>query len=94
MRISGSIFLIAVGGILAFAVRANLSGLDIHAVGWILMAAGLVALLVSLAGWNRAQSQPGGRRVMPGETVEKRRVTTYDDMDRPRSSRYDDPPRL
>jgi len=30
--------LIAVGAILAFAVNATISGLDIHVIGWILMA--------------------------------------------------------
>jgi Domain of unknown function (DUF6458) len=52
MGIGGSIFLLAVGAILAFAVNANISGLDINVIGWILMAAGLVGLVITLWFWN------------------------------------------
>ena len=48
MGIGFSVFLIAVGAILAFAVHATVAGLDIHVVGWILMAAGVLGLLVTL----------------------------------------------
>jgi hypothetical protein len=50
--IGASIFLIAVGAILAFAVTAEISGLDIQVVGWILMAAGGLGLLLSMIFWN------------------------------------------
>ncbi|XVU25559.1 DUF6458 family protein [Actinoplanes sp. CA-054009] len=52
MGIGGSIFLLAVGAILAFAVNADISGLDINVIGWILMAAGLVGLIITLWYWN------------------------------------------
>jgi len=52
MGIGGSIFLLAVGAILAFAVNANISGIDINVIGWILMAAGLVGLIITLWFWN------------------------------------------
>ena len=52
MGIGGSIFLLAVGAILAFAVDANISGIDINVVGWILMAAGLIGLIITLYFWN------------------------------------------
>jgi hypothetical protein len=42
MGIGGSIFLIALGAILAFAVNAHFSGIDINVVGYVLMLAGLV----------------------------------------------------
>lgn len=45
MTIGGSIAVIAIGAILAFAVRADLPGLDLDAVGVILMAAGAVGLV-------------------------------------------------
>nr|WP_296072278.1 DUF6458 family protein [uncultured Actinoplanes sp.] len=48
MGIGGSIFLLVVGAILAFAVDADISGLDINVIGWILMAAGLVGLIITL----------------------------------------------
>ena len=49
MGIGVSIFLIALGAILAFAVTADVSGLDIHVVGWILMIVGIIGLVISLA---------------------------------------------
>ncbi|GAB2579819.1 hypothetical protein Aab01nite_55890 [Paractinoplanes abujensis] len=52
MGIGGSIFLLALGAILAFAVNADISGIDINIIGWILMAAGLVGLVITLWFWN------------------------------------------
>ncbi len=52
MGIGGSIFLLALGAILAFAVNADISGIDINIIGWILMAAGLVGLIITLFYWN------------------------------------------
>jgi hypothetical protein len=46
------IFLIAVGAILAFAVHATSGAVNIHTVGWILMAVGLVGILLSLIFWS------------------------------------------
>jgi hypothetical protein len=48
MGIGASIFLIAVGLILALAVKAQLGGVDIQLVGWILAGAGVVGLLMTL----------------------------------------------
>ena len=52
MGIGGSIFLIAVGAILAFAVNWHVSGLDLNVVGWVLMIVGLVGLIVTVWYWN------------------------------------------
>lgn len=46
--IGTSLFLIAVGAILYFAVTANVSGLSIQTVGLILMIVGIVGLAISL----------------------------------------------
>ncbi len=48
MGIGTSIFLIALGAILKFAVNAEVSGLEISTIGVILMIAGILGLLVSL----------------------------------------------
>jgi hypothetical protein len=48
MSIGASLFLIAVGAILAFAVTGEVQGLDIEVVGWILFAIGGVGLVLSL----------------------------------------------
>lgn len=49
MGIGASIFLIAAGLILALAVDVQVSGVDLNVVGWILVAAGALGLLVTLA---------------------------------------------
>jgi hypothetical protein len=48
MYIGTSIFLIAVGAILKFAVTATVAGIDIQTAGVILMVVGAVALMISL----------------------------------------------
>lgn len=63
-----SIFLIALGAILAFAVDVTVTGLDLDAVGVILMIAGAVGVVVSLVWIDRAAA-PRSERI-----VEERRV--------------------
>ncbi|GGM07817.1 DUF6458 family protein [Nakamurella endophytica] len=41
--------LIVIGAILVFAVKADVSGFDIHTVGWILMGAGALLFVIGLA---------------------------------------------
>lgn len=48
MGIGFSIFLLAVGAILAFAVHATVAGIDIRVVGAILMAAGALGLILTM----------------------------------------------
>ncbi|ASW53012.1 DUF6458 family protein [Plantactinospora sp. KBS50] len=52
MGIGGSIFLIALGAILTFAVDADLGFINIHVVGWVLMLAGVVGLILTLWFWQ------------------------------------------
>ena len=55
MGIGTSIFLIAVGAILKFAVTAHVSGVSLATVGTILMVVGVVGLVISLfmlAAWR------------------------------------------
>ena len=52
MGIGVSIFLLAVGAILTFAVDAEVSGVDLSMVGMILMAAGGIGLLLTLLVWG------------------------------------------
>jgi hypothetical protein len=49
MRLGTGIVLLALGAILTFAVRADLSGLDLQVVGWILMAVGALGIVLELA---------------------------------------------
>jgi hypothetical protein len=48
MGIGGSIFLIAAGAILRYAITVTVSGVDIAVVGLILMIAGVIGLAASL----------------------------------------------
>ena len=63
MGLGVSIFLIAVGAILAFAVTAEVSGLDVNTIGWILMIVGIVGGILSMLFWS-SWGGPGyfGRR--------------------------------
>jgi hypothetical protein len=67
MGIGVSIFLIAVGAILAFAVEWTVSGLDIDTVGVILMIVGIIGLVASLLFWS--SFSPYGRRDVGGRDV-------------------------
>lgn len=64
MATGTSIFLIALGAILTFAVDASISGLDLETVGVILMIAGGLGLLVSLLWLDRATAPRTERRVV------------------------------
>ena len=48
MGIGTSIFLIALGAILRFAVTTSVSGIEIATVGTILLVVGIIGLLISL----------------------------------------------
>ena len=48
MTVGGSIFLIAVGAILRYAVTDSISGVDLATIGLILMIAGIVGLVIGL----------------------------------------------
>ena len=79
MGIGASIFLIAVGAILAFAVDAEISGLDIAVIGYILMGAGVLGLLLTMLVFApRRRTSVEQRRVYDDQTpdgtvVEERR---------------------
>jgi Na+/melibiose symporter-like transporter len=49
MSIGASIFLIAAGAILRYAVTAEVSGIELQTVGLILMIVGIIGLVISLA---------------------------------------------
>ena len=52
MGIGVSLFLLAVGAILAFAVDVDTEGIDLSAVGVILMIVGGIGILLSLVFWS------------------------------------------
>ena len=52
MGIGVSLILIAVGLVLALAVNAHVSGVDINTIGWIVAIVGLVGLVLSMIFWS------------------------------------------
>ena len=76
MGIGTSIFLIAVGAILAFAVEVEVSGVDLATVGVILMIAGAFGLLLSVVFWNSWGS--GGFGAARTTRTTERRVVDED----------------
>jgi Domain of unknown function (DUF6458) len=78
MTIGSSIFLIALGAILAFAVNARVAGFSIQTAGVILMGAGVVGLVIGLFLLNSRRARVAERTVYEepaGRTVyEDRRL--------------------
>jgi hypothetical protein len=68
MGIGASIFMLAVGAILTFAFNIRVGWLDLDAVGWILMAAGAVGLIVTLVMFGRRRTVVTNTTT-PGTTV-------------------------
>ncbi|HLU45958.1 MAG TPA: DUF6458 family protein [Natronosporangium sp.] len=56
MGLGGSIFLIALGALLAFAVDYQLYWLDLTAAGWVLMLVGGLGLVLTLYYWNKRRN--------------------------------------
>jgi hypothetical protein len=52
MGIGVSIFLIALGAILIWAVNASVSGIELTTIGWILLIVGAIGALLSLIFWS------------------------------------------
>jgi hypothetical protein len=77
--IGTSLFLIAVGAVLRFAVDVSTDGFNLQTIGMILMIVGIVGVLLSVAFWNswggfnRTTVVEGGggrrRRVVEEEVV-------------------------
>ena len=71
MGLGVGLILSAVGAVLAFAVNATVSGVDIHTIGWILLIVGIIGIVLSMIFWS---SWAG-----PGYWSNGRRRTTYVD---------------
>ena len=93
MGIGASVFMLAVGAIITFAFNVRVGWLDLDVVGWVLMAAGALGLILSLFVFGRRRTTvvdtassnqyPPAQYGAPGTTqrvVEER--STYD-ADRP-----------
>lgn len=76
MRIGASLFLIAVGAILKFAVNKEVSGVDLHVIGVILMIVGALGLILTLILMNTRRRTDvihrhnGTTLIAPGDPVD------------------------
>jgi hypothetical protein len=62
MGFGTSLFLIAVGAIFTFALEVQVRGVNLDAIGWILMIVGGIGLIASLVFWNSWGGFGAGRR--------------------------------
>ena len=85
MPLGTSIFLIAVGAILRYAVTASVSGIDLHTVGLILIIVGIVGVVLSLF-WMIAWSPRRAARASASSNATRT-------ASRPPTSRRARPPR-
>ena len=79
MSLGASLFLLAVGAILTFAVEAEVAGLDISTVGVILMVVGVIGLIFSLM-WMQRSRTAGTRTVVREEEPRERVVEERRDV--------------
>ena len=80
MYIGVGIFLIVVGAILTFALNVSVGAVNLDVIGWICMAAGVVAILLSLILANRRTTTGGysSRRVTHTDPSTGSRVEDVD----------------
>jgi len=71
-----SLFFLAVGAILTFAVDTTVSGVDLDTIGVILMVIGLLGMLFSLVLWDSWMPRPSR---LDDEVVVGRRDVVIDD---------------
>jgi hypothetical protein len=71
MGIGVSLILIAAGAIIEWGINATVNGVDLQAIGWILIAVGAVGALLSLMFWSSFWG--------PGYYTNRRRETVVDD---------------
>ena len=76
MDIGASLFLLGLGAVFAFAVTLDVPGINIHYVGWILMAMGAIGLALTFLYWRP-------RRAGSGTTVVEEHRVYADDPNQP-----------
>jgi hypothetical protein len=69
MGIGGGIFLVAVGAILAFAVKVEMTVIDLRTTGWVLMLAGATVLLLTVWFWHTRRQRNNNKSTVPDVSV-------------------------
>ena len=83
MGIGTSIFLIATGAILRYAITANVEGIDLDVVGLILMIVGVIGLVLSffwMTMWADRRRGAAADRAVVREPVAEREVVERRDV--------------
>ncbi len=62
MGIGVSLILVAIGAILIWAVNAEVSGIELTTIGWILLIVGIAGALISMIFWSSWGGVGGSRR--------------------------------
>jgi hypothetical protein len=79
MRLGTSIVLLALGAILTFALRMDVSGIDLQVVGWILMIVGALGIVLELAVWGPRSRRTVSHSEAPPAGGPAQRTTTTDE---------------
>jgi hypothetical protein len=81
MRTGVCLALITIGAILAFAVTANTSFINLHTAGYVCLVVGIVGLYLRTRGWGGRQFLVRRRRTLPGAggsvVIEERDAPPY-----------------
>jgi hypothetical protein len=80
MGIGVALFLIAVGAILKFAVADNISGIDLSAIGVILLIVGILGLILTLLFWSPWSPSRRRTRIVERDVPGERRIERDDLM--------------
>jgi hypothetical protein len=82
MRLGGSLFLIALGAILKFAITKHFNGINLGTIGVILMLIGALGLVISVA-WMSSRRRTDVIQRGPGGAIGTTYVTPNDPLDGP-----------
>jgi hypothetical protein len=80
MRLGASLFLLAVGAILTFAVTEDVQGVNLGAVGVILMVVGVLGLLISAA-WTMTRRRTDVIQLGPDGAIGTTLLEPHDTVD-------------
>lgn len=72
MGIGVSLFLLALGAILAYGVNVDAEGFNLNTIGWILMIVGILGAVLSAFFWSSWGGSRGSRR--DERVVERERI--------------------
>jgi hypothetical protein len=77
MSIGANVSVIAVGAVLAFAVRVHTDGISVHSVGGVLMAVGLISLMMQIRAIARQRELTAAQAETPSTAVLVRQDNPY-----------------